>query len=271
MKKVMLGVLCACTILLLTIVVISTIGGSGGDTAATANQNANANITLASAVATTTLKVTWPCDPAAPNPVGSICGKVKATVIEQTIDRIQTMDAEFAKTPIPPTAKVSKPLPKMLTVPASYQEIVPLTPDRSYSEATNNPLIDVTSHWSAGVVPNSDYTQWLGIALVSGPYGQNHQNALRTILIEGPQVERARYNKIWTPPHNMGAITITNLTRGADGIPIHGLVYFKGANGETGTFNLKTEQWHFDITTSTASKAVVSSSIRLSLTPNPHP
>jgi hypothetical protein len=270
MRKLLLGLVGGCTILLIAVVVISTVTGSGGDTTATASQNTTANSTVASAFVTTTIKVTWPCKPGDPNPVGLECGKLKATVIEQTVERIQTMDVEFAKTPIPPTARVSKPLPKMLTVPASYQEIVPLTPDRSYSEATNNPLIDVTSHWEAGVVPNSDYTDWLAIDIVSGPYGPNHQNALRTILIGGPQIEQARYNKIWTPPHNMGAITITNLTRGADGMPIHGLVYFKGADGETGTFDLKTEQWHFDSATPTASKAVVSASTASNLTPTHH-
>jgi hypothetical protein len=246
MKKVMLGLLSACTILLIVIVLVSAVAGSGGDTTATANQNANSNITVASAVATTTLKVTWPCNPGAPNPVGSICGKLKATVLEQTVERIQTMDAEFAKTPVPPTAKVSKPLLKMLTAPASAKDIEPVTPDRSHSDATDNPLIDVTSEWSLGAVPNTDYTDWFGIGIVSGPYGPNHQNALRTILVGGPQLERTKYNKVWIPPHNIGAITITNITKGSDGLGIHGLVYFKGANGETGTFDLKTEQWHFD-------------------------
>jgi len=97
-----------------------------------------------------------------------------------------------------------------------------------------------TSFWRNGAVPADDYTDWYGFYVLSGPYGIDNQHSIRTLLFGGPAAIRDKYEKLWTPPIDLGEITII-ACNGPDK-PFS----FKSASGKSGTLDLANGKWSFD-------------------------
>jgi len=99
---------------------------------------------------------------------------------------------------------------------------------------------DATSFWQDGAVPADDYMEWYAYFVMSGPYGINKQHSILTRLPGAPRAISDKYSKIWTPPVDLGVITIT-AGNGPDK-PLS----FKSASGKSGTLDLATGKWSFD-------------------------
>jgi len=97
-----------------------------------------------------------------------------------------------------------------------------------------------TSFWHNGSIPADDYTDWYAYFVLAGPYGINNQHSIMTVLLNAPRSIRNRYEKLWTPPIDLGEITII-ACNGPDK-PFS----FKSASGKSGTLDLANGKWSFD-------------------------
>lgn len=197
------------------------------------------------------------------------CAKLKETISkEQRAQEIATMQAQPSVQTIPNFTPVP------LLPPPDYANVVRELPWDPYKGARPVQWRDATSVWQVGAVPNSDYTSWVPLYVVSRP-GSNGQPAqsqqaadssatattsnanptLEIMLLEGlgGSVD-AKYNKRWVFPQAAGEIYITSVTRPTLNIPdkgtpfpgLQGVISFKTKGGQTGKFDLAREAWILD-------------------------
>jgi hypothetical protein len=174
------------------------------------------------------------------------CFAMKQTAFAQMDATFAAKETASVLTPRP----TSRPLPKVqqpkITPSKEDSQIYAITPTNIGvgGDSFSRLLRHCTSVWQVPV-SNADMTAWYALMIFTVPPSNNPVSLQMGILhaFRGestPDDIKDKYNKKWILPRDIGAVTITNVT-GPEGI-----VSFKGANGEAGTFDLKTEQWHFD-------------------------
>lgn len=128
---------------------------------------------------------------------------------------------------------------------------------------------DATDIWLDGFVPNEDYTRWDRIYVVTRPgngehvlscvAGENSETVVQTnptiqTVVRDTVGSEKKYVHTWVSPKPVKALYITNIvSSGQTGIDFDGsrfeglnsIVYFKTATGDSGSFDMTTETWHF--------------------------
>jgi hypothetical protein len=173
------------------------------------------------------------------------CFSLKQTAFAQMDATMYAKETVIALTPRPTSGPIPKVQQPKITPSKENSRIYAITPRNVEPGGgpSNAILRGAVSAWRVGSIPNQDQTHWYDAYALT--HKVNEHLYLLEVLVPGLTLEftpelLAKYNKEWVLPRDMGAVTITNVT-GPEGI-----VSFKGANGETGIFDLKTEQWHFD-------------------------
>jgi hypothetical protein len=190
---------------------------------------------------------------------------------ELTLNAGATAWALWSLTPRPPTPRVQQP---KITPSKENSRIYAITPRviEPGGGPTYQALREAVSLWRVGSVSNQDQTHWYDFYVLTDKISE-HIYILRTIGVgissEFTPELSDKYGKEWILPRDIGTVIITNVT-GPEGI-----VSFKGANGETGTFDLKTDHWHFDnssvaIQAVTPDPTIFATIPEPTLTPTPH-
>ncbi len=112
------------------------------------------------------------------------------------------------------------------------------------------PLLDVatgppamrgaTSVWFIDYVSDSEETLWSELYLISFGGDGNGPARFQTYVLNRFTPDMGQFEHLWTCPRTLGTLTITNVTG------LNGIVAFTSSSGQTGSFNMATEQWVFN-------------------------
>lgn len=153
-----------------------------------------------------------------------------------------------------------------LEPPASLRNISPVDPMHLVGGPVS--FRNSTTIWEIRSVPNSRYTGWSPIYIVSkpgngakhwypsmsGPVTVNKNPWFETIIMNADRGQVQKYRHVWESPRPVRTLEITNVEptdRRGIGADEHGflglnmIVHFKTGTGETGTFDMLTETWTF--------------------------
>ena len=196
------------------------------------------------------------------------CAKLKEiNGMKERAAEIATMEAQ----PFSPTIPNFTPQ-TLLPPPAFTKEVRQIPFDDPYTGPPPFQWKGATSVWQMGGVPNSDYTSWVGLYVVTRPSSgaQSAQQdgdksattnttstnpTLETMLLEGLDGGLdARYTRKWVFPQAAKELYITGITKPDVNIPnaktpypgLQGVVSFKTDSGLTGKFDLEHENWILD-------------------------
>jgi hypothetical protein len=189
----------------------------------------------------------------------------------QTAEALATAQPS-APAPIPSTGPYASPPPRpTLPEPQNAGAIHPLdwAVDVQGDHIMQCMLRGYTSAWLDGFVPNAEYTSWDRLFVISRPGNGEHMLACvagenaDTVVQTNPTIEtivrdtagsEKKYLHTWTSPRAVKTLYITSIVSsgrpglGADGSRFEGLnsiVYFKTETGESGSFDMATQTWHF--------------------------
>ncbi len=154
-----------------------------------------------------------------------------------------------------------------LEPPASLTKIAPVNP----MDLAAGPVSfrNANTVWKIRSVPNSRYTSWSPIYIVSKPgNGAKHRYPsmsepvtvnsnpwFETVIMNSDKGQEEKYQRRWESPRPVHTLEITNVEptdrrgigandRGFLGLNM--IVHFKTGTGETGTLDMVTETWTFD-------------------------
>jgi hypothetical protein len=202
------------------------------------------------------------------------CFSLKQTAFAQMDATFHAKETASALTPRPTDGPISKVQQPKITLSKEDSRIYAITPKNIGVDAdpTDKALRKAISLWRVSSIPNQDQTHWYEFYVWTDKISE-HVYLLNTtgvgVSSEFTPELSDKYNKEWLLPKDIGAVTITNVT-GPEGI-----VSFKGANGETGSFDLKNQQWHFDnsnvaIQAVTPDPTIFATIPEPTITPTPH-
>jgi hypothetical protein len=97
-----------------------------------------------------------------------------------------------------------------------------------------------TSVWQIDYVSNVDQTAWSPLYIVAFGGDNNRSPMFQTLVLNRFTPDMGQFEHLWTCPRTLGTLTITNV-RG-----LNGIVAFTSSSGQTGSFNMATEQWVFN-------------------------
>lgn len=248
----------------------------------TATATSPANLASSSATAASVPQASAPCPPnwsdSADADLRDRCARAKGTAAAKQ-DESARQTAEALATAQPPL-----PAPIASTGPYASPPPRPTLPEPQKADAVRvlDWAVDVqgdsimqcmlrgyTSAWLDGFVPNAEYTSWDRLFVITRPGNGEHMLACvageraDVVVQTNPTIEaivrdnvgsEKKYLHTWTSPRAVKALYITNIVSSgrpgldADGSKFEGLnsiVYFKTEAGESGSFDMTTQTWHF--------------------------
>lgn len=203
------------------------------------------------------------------------CAREKGTVTaRQQASEQQTAQARataYPPAPLPSVAAYSSPRPAILPEPESAKTIklVDWGTDLAGDHLIQCMVTGATSIWLDGSVPNDGYTSWDRLFVVTRPGNAEHTTTCtagersEVIIQTNPTLEtlvrnnggsEKKYLHTWTSPKAVKTLQITGIVNsgrpGLDGdgdkfMGLNSIIYFKTGTGETGSFDMTTQTWHF--------------------------
>lgn len=203
------------------------------------------------------------------------CGREKGTrTAEQDRSRHQTQTAQpitpaNPPAPVPSVAAYSSPPPALLPQPENSKIIRPVDwqTDLNGDRIMHCVARDTTTLWFDGSVPRGDYTHWDPLYVMTRPGNGERAwscgEGANVVVQTNPTLEtfveltiggNEKYLHTWTCPRAVRTLQITSIVNtgrvglNSDGDKFMGLnsiVYFRTADGESGSFDMANQTWTF--------------------------